>query len=272
MSADDLISKRTRNAFRETLVGWTLREIEMEFESEGFTPDLEFQPSMGGQRRSYVEQYYRAINFSDIKHVRRLLRVYERVIRTVASHDPDRAQELRTLLENDGCQIDERGRVQLTQKLSRLHDLTLFAASIDAPGLRDLIERIEAAIDKDPALAIGTAKELVESCCKTILTERNCLPAGKPELPQLIKETLRELRLLPDDIPDSAKGAETIKRMLSNLGAIVSGLAEMRNLYGSGHGRHGRARGLSPRHAKLAVGAASSLALFLFETSRERGE
>ncbi|HZZ30473.1 MAG TPA: abortive infection family protein [Phenylobacterium sp.] len=40
----------------------------------------------------------------------------------------------------------------------------------------------------------------------------------------------------------------------------------MRNFYGSGHGQDGRARGLTPRHARLAVGAASTLALFLFDT------
>jgi hypothetical protein len=121
-------------------------------------------------------------------------------------------------------------------------------------------------------LAIGTAKELVESCCKTILAERQALPGGKPELPQLIKETFKELKLLPADIPESAKGSDTIKRMLSNLGTVVTGLAEMRNLYGSGHGRDGKARGLVPRHARLAAGAASSLALFLFETHQERSE
>lgn len=30
------------------------------------------------------------------------------------------------------------------------------------------VERIEAAVDGDPALAIGTAKELIETCCKHI--------------------------------------------------------------------------------------------------------
>ena len=39
---------------------------------------------------------------------------------------------------------------------------------------------------------------------------------------------MKELKLLPDDIPDQAKGVETIRRTLSNLGAIVSGLAEIR--------------------------------------------
>jgi len=46
-------------------------------------------------------------------------------------------------------------------------------------------------------------------------------------------------------------------------------LAELRGLYGTGHGKHGKASGLSPRHAKLAVGAAATLTTFLFETHME---
>ena len=46
-------------------------------------------------------------------------------------------------------------------------------------------------------------------------------------------------------------------------------LAELRGLYGTGHGKHGKASGLNARHAKLAVGASSTLAIFLFETHKE---
>ena len=41
----------------------------------------------------------------------------------------------------------------------------------------------------------------------------------------------------PEDIPEKAKAAETIKRLLSNLATITSGIAELRNSYGTGHGK-----------------------------------
>ncbi len=41
------------------------------------------------------------------------------------------------------------------------------------------------------------------------------------------------------------------------------------SLYGTGHGQHGSSSGLTTRHAKLAVGAASTLAVFLFETHEQ---
>ena len=61
-----------------------------------------------------------------------------------------------------------------------------------------------------------------------------------------------------------------IRRMLSNLNQVSQGIAELRNLYGTGHGRDGRFIGLKPRHAKLAVGAAATLGTFLLETHLER--
>lgn len=58
----------------------------------------------------------------------------------------------------------------------------------------------------------------------------------------------------------------------SNLGQISQGMAELRNLYGTGHGKDGRSKGLSPRHARLAVSCATALATFLFEAHEARQE
>ena len=271
MATRDLISKRTRTEFREALCGWgTLRIIDVAFENEDFAPDLSFEPDVGGQRRALVEQYYRTIDFADPRQNFRLLKVYEGIIFDIEPQSPELAGKLRQHLERDGYRFED-GRLILRNPHARFQDLFLVAQTLDASEIAIQIERIEAALETDPDLAIGTAKELVESCCKTILAERNVPPEKTDDLPQLIKKTMKELKLLPDDIPDRAKGVGTIRKTLSNLGAIVSGLAEIRNLYGTGHGKHGKHRGLSARHAKLAAGAASTLVVFLFETHQHRG-
>jgi hypothetical protein len=144
------------------------------------------------------------------------------------------------------------------------------ADALDAAWMQKEIERVENAIDRDPALAIGTAKELVESCCKSVLTKRGVLYSTSADLPTLTKLVAKELGLVPEDITDAKKGAETIKLILRNLAALTQYLAELRGLYGSGHGRDGRHRGLQPRHARLAVGAAVSFIDFVTETFRER--
>jgi hypothetical protein len=124
--------------------------------------------------------------------------------------------------------------------------------------------------NNDPDLAIGTAKEIVESCCKTILVEHKVDIPKKVTLVKLVKLTVKQLSLTPDDIPQKAKAADTIKVLLSNLATITQGIAELRNEYGTGHGKEVGSRGLGTRHAKLAVGAASTLAVFLVETNQHR--
>ncbi|MGH9498318.1 MAG: abortive infection family protein [Terriglobales bacterium] len=143
-------------------------------------------------------------------------------------------------------------------------------ATPDASYVAQQITRMETAVANDPALAIGTAKELIETICKTILDERNRTYSKSADIPELVKATAKALKLTPDDIPDTAKASDTIRRILGNLGSIPQGIAELRNLYGTGHGKTTRTKGLGSRHAKLAVGAAATLAVFLIETHNER--
>ncbi|MGA0565634.1 abortive infection family protein, partial [Ancylobacter sp. VNQ12] len=144
------------------------------------------------------------------------------------------------------------------------------ADALDAGWMQKEIQRLENAVERDPALAIGTAKDLVETCCKTILTKRGVKVTRKADLPELTKLLTKELKLVPEGISDMAKGAETIRLILRNLTAITQYIAELRGLYGSGHGRDGKHRGLEPRHARLAVGAAVAFIDFMTETHHQR--
>jgi hypothetical protein len=152
---------------------------------------------------------------------------------------------------------------------ANLTPLKEVAVIFNAKHLAEQIQRMESSVNSDPSLAIGTAKELIETCCKTILSERGKSVAGTPDVSTLTKETLKVLKLVPEGIDEAVRGADVIKRLLSNLGTIGNGLAELRGLYGTGHGKHAGSAGLSSRHAKLAVGAASTLSVFLFETHME---
>jgi hypothetical protein len=140
----------------------------------------------------------------------------------------------------------------------------------DTAYVAQQITRMESSVVNDPDLAIGTAKELIETCCKSILHERGVDIPNNTDIPRLVKLASKELQLTPSDIPESAKASETIKRLLSNLATITQGIAELRNQYGTGHGKIGTTKGLTSRHAKLAVGAASTLAVFLVETHQVR--
>jgi hypothetical protein len=146
------------------------------------------------------------------------------------------------------------------------------AARLGAESISQQVTRMEGAVDTDPELAIGTAKEFVESVCKTILDERNETYAKTDDLPTLVRKTSKLLQLTPDDIAETARAADVIKRMLMNLATLVQGSAELRNAYGTGHGKSKtQARQqLTSRHARLAVGSAATLGTFLYETHEAR--
>lgn len=279
------ISRRLRNMLMDHLAGASvLREIESEFEAADIAPGEPPEESglALGQRRTLVQTYYNGLDFSAPADIRKFLNVLsvfmanlERQLATACpwssqagdSYARQQFDKFQQQLGRDGYEYRGGVIVPLTAA-ARLADAKAIAEQFDAAHITDQIKRIEASIDVDPALAIGTAKELVESCFKTILLERN-IEYGKEDLPQLGKKAFSAMKLLPEDVPDSAKGAKTIKVLLSNLATVVQGLAEIRSLYGTGHGRDGKARGVTSRHARLAVGAASALVTFAFQTHLE---
>ena len=272
----DLISRRTRREFREWMVSWTLREIEETFSNENLDPDLAYTPPEGGQRRSLIEQYYHAIDFTSWEGVKPLLGVYQLVLDSAKKLNPDSYSTFVIQLERDGFKIDHH-RILFQSGRTALSHVGQLAERIDATYIRTQIIRIEESIEDDPALAIGSAKELVETTCKTILNETGANFDSAWDVPKLVKETLKQLKLAPEDVrsptsenENAKKAVEAMRQMLQNLGAIAGRLAELRNAVGTGHGPDGRVRGPRPRHARLAVHAAAALITFMFETHEIR--
>lgn len=154
-----------------------------------------------------------------------------------------------------------------------LSPLKEVANKLDLQAIDRQIKRMEKSVEDDPDLAIGTAKELIESCCKTILNEMKVpFDEKKIDVPQLSKLALENLNLTPQSIDPKAKGADITKKILGNLGQIAHSMAELRNLYGTGHGKDGKSSGLQPRHARLAVTCVSAYAHFIFETFEDRNK
>jgi len=186
---------------------------------------------------------------------------------------------LNELLAADGWRLAERATIsgrpiygpqRVTNSQHAILAVKNVAVVIDEDYIHRQVNRMTAAIEHDADLAIGTAKELIETVCHTILSERGKPVEDKPDLLPLVRRVLEELQLVPDGIADEVKGAKSIKSLLGNLAVIAQSLAELRNLYGTGHGKHSSRKGLAARHARLAVGAATTLVVFMFDTHSER--
>ena len=104
----ELISKRTRNEFRETLVGFVLREIDMFFEGSGVSKKDDYDPPVNGARRGLVEQYYAGIDFDSPGSVKKLLSAYgEIVVRLDRNGTNENARnDLLRLMKLDGYDFD----------------------------------------------------------------------------------------------------------------------------------------------------------------------
>ncbi len=269
----DIISKKTRQVFREHLVSWTLRQIRDEFDAADIVCNLDYQPPVSGERRTLVEQYYQTVNWSNARDVRRVLQAYENVI-SRAEEEADSDYGRRALhilvrsLQRDGFNVTD-GHIVAGTGMSTLVDIKETATAFDSRYLADQLRRIEESVASDPALAIGTAKELIETCCRTILAERGKPVKGTPDISELTKATIKELRLVPEQLPEATKAAEAVRRLLGSLGTIAQAEAELRNLWGTGHGRDGNTAALPSRYAKLVVGSAATLVRFLFDTHNE---
>jgi hypothetical protein len=262
------LSKRTLTEFREWLVGWTLRTITDLFEGHGFKYVIVLPELLpGGQRRGLVECYYAGIDLKNPDHVRRLLVVFEDVLFEIPEPNEGKGKLVR-LLERDGFQFQGGKIIDPTPKAHI--DLVGLPTDLDTSHLGIYLDRINSSIERDPALAVGSAKELVEATLKSILRGGDVpFEESKDDIPVLLKKAQKHLDLAPDDIDGSKRGAETIKRVLSNLGSVAIGVAELRNVYGTGHG-HAKRRAVDPRLARLVVGSAGTLCRFLLETYEAR--
>lgn len=147
----------------------------------------------------------------------------------------------------------------------QLHAEDLSALS-DPGAIEDHLRRVQLSVVADPGHAIGVAKELIESTAKLVLEALGEPFDDRADVPTLVKQAQSALALHPNTLAPTTKGAESVRRILAGLSSIALGLAELRNLYGTGHGKAQRVAGLGPRHAQLAVDAASTYCRALLAT------
>ncbi|MCH3926270.1 MAG: abortive infection family protein [Atopobiaceae bacterium] len=138
--------------------------------------------------------------------------------------------------------------------------------------MRSQIDMLFKTREANPTEAIGKSKELIESCCKTILEENGESYEKGWTVSELVKATTKCLDITADSINEDQPAGDTIKKILHSLAAIAGGIAELRNPYGSGHGKSDSYQGLSARHAKLAVGSSVTLVEYLWDAHQWRQE
>ena len=273
----ELVSKNARRMAREYLTSWTLREIGDLFEDNGFQANLAFSPATSGERRTYVEQFYYAVDWSSREQVERMLLVFEAILDEAErreSHDLDAMQRVWskgfiTLLGRDGIIRDGTGRLKprwSTQTLEALHQLP---AESSIPVL---MKRMWGNLDDDPEATIGAAKDVIEATAKHVILSAGESISASEKFPALLNRAMEHLGVDVKTVDSSRPGADSIRRILGSLSAIATGVNELRNHYGAGHGRPTMQSGLRSRHATLAAQAAETWVNFVLATEQDRRE
>lgn len=138
--------------------------------------------------------------------------------------------------------------------------------------IKNKINLMNEAVASDTDLAIGTAKELVETICKSIL-KRSSVEYDKDwNIARLLKETNNILDFTPKLAQKPEQAEKSLRQILGGISSVVQGISELRNAYGTGHGKEADFIGLESKYAKLIVGTTAEIAIFYLATSSENIE
>ena len=153
-------------------------------------------------------------------------------------------------------------------------EFTMYSArAAMASGLSHIEEQIKAieiAVIENPGLAFDLSKTVVESACKTILTERKIDFESDDDLPKLFKTVTTNLPMLPVAASSEAEARKSLAQTLNGLHTALQGVCELRNAYGfASHGSERPRPEMENVQALLAAQAADAIVGFLHRVHRQ---
>jgi hypothetical protein len=132
------------------------------------------------------------------------------------------------------------------------------------------VKAIEGAVNENPSLAFDLARDLIESVCRTILTERAIAFEPNDDLPKLFKTATNALPFLPLSESDKTDVRKSLAQTLNGLHTAVQGVCELRNACGfASHGSDSPRPVLETIQATLAAETADAIVGFLYRVHRQ---
>jgi hypothetical protein len=222
----------------------------------------------------FDDERFDLMHCADDKFLRFLCEMIDPIVRQDVEETQNLLELFNEQVKPEGYQIIEEktrfGRVHyvhsgiLPKIIDALDQVKDSAEELNSVHLQLEIVRMNSAVQADPPLAIGTAKEFLETICKSILKAVNKPMKGSEDLPELMKLTIEKINPLKLEQTDP-EAYKLVRKTLGSLYTLTQSVAELRNKYGTGHGQDKEVIILEPRYAALIVNAAATLALFLYE-------
>lgn len=131
------------------------------------------------------------------------------------------------------------------------------------------IEAIELNLEPQPEIAIDTCRSLIESVCRTILSDLSEPLPPKPNSENLVALVLKRLALFADPKSVDAEAKDAVGDTVTGINKLVNGIGKYRRVFGiASHGRDGYREAVDGCHARLVAGVTDALVAFLYEAHR----
>ncbi|MGV0981015.1 MAG: abortive infection family protein [Polynucleobacter sp.] len=131
----------------------------------------------------------------------------------------------------------------------------------DVPSIHREFDRAMETVDSKPREAISAASNILESIFKIYIEDNELPMPDKQDLQPVFKVVRTHLGLDPSSVED-----QDLQRIITGLFGVVDGIGALRTHAGSAHSEGRKTYRLEPRHARLAVSAAHTIASFILET------
>lgn len=97
--------------------------------------------------------------------------------------------------------------------------------------IEEQVKALELAVTQNTGLAFDLAKTLVESTCKTIITDRGNLFDKDDDLPKLFKGVTLCVPFLPVALSANTGARKSLQQTLNGLNTALQGVCELRNAF-----------------------------------------
>ena len=135
----------------------------------------------------------------------------------------------------------------------------------DIPSIDAEFTRALANVNSEPREAVSAACNILESIFKTYISDENLTKPQKQDLQNVWKIVRADLGFDPSLVQD-----DDLKKILSGILSIVDGIGAFRTHASSAHGQGRKVYNLKPRHARLAIHSAHTIAMFVLEAWDEK--
>jgi Abortive infection C-terminus len=178
---------------------------------------------------------------------------------------------------NPETQADNKKRIEeaLTKTKLRYVQGGIVCTSAASPSLslKDIIRKYDISsinsefdralrnVESNPPEAVSAASNILESICKVYIEDEGLEMPKKKDLQPVWSVVRKDLGFDPKSIED-----RDLKEILSGIFATVNGIGALRTHASTAHASGRNKYNLEPRHARLAIHSAHTIASFIMES------